>query len=109
MTGKLDIECVSFRPLLKNTLRGFAVIRIPELHLIINDVAIHQKGKAHWAQLPAKPMLKDGQAVIDPETGKTKYVSMIASDHVGTRNAFSQRVAAAVIEHAGPQALEAAS
>jgi hypothetical protein len=53
--GKLTVRVESFTPRCKNTLRGFATVKIAELHLIINDVAIHTKNGQTWAQLPSRP------------------------------------------------------
>jgi hypothetical protein len=52
--GKLTVTCESFRPLVRNTLRGFAEITIAELRLKVHDIAIHEKGEARWAQLPSR-------------------------------------------------------
>jgi hypothetical protein len=49
---KLTVTCRDFKPLHRNSLRGFATIRINEMRLEIRDVAIHEKGESRWAQLP---------------------------------------------------------
>jgi hypothetical protein len=44
---------------------------IAELRLEIRDVAIHQRGDARWAALPARPQLDcDGNPIRDAATGK---------------------------------------
>jgi hypothetical protein len=43
--SKLTVTCADWRPLKRNTLLGFARIRVVELGLTIHDVAIHQKGE----------------------------------------------------------------
>lgn len=48
----------------KNTLIGFARIRIAELRLVISGVAIHERGEARWAQLPSRPWVQNGAVVI---------------------------------------------
>jgi hypothetical protein len=48
--NKLTLLCTDFRPLHRNTLRGFARVKIAELKLEIGDIAIHEKGAARWAQ-----------------------------------------------------------
>jgi hypothetical protein len=68
---KHTIRCRGFRAFAKGTLVGFAVIHIAELRLTVHDVALHRKGASRWAQLPAKPMLRDGRQVADEATGKT--------------------------------------
>jgi hypothetical protein len=96
--GKLTVTCESFHPLLCNTLRGFAEIHIAEIRLTIRDVAIHQKGEARWAALPAKPQMKDGALVKDPATGKIQYVPVMEFDGRAVREAFSRVVIDAVLE-----------
>jgi hypothetical protein len=90
--GKLTVTCESFHPLVRNTLRGFATIAIADLRLKIHDVAIHQKGEARWAQLPAKPQVRDGALVKDLDTGKIQYVPIMEFDSRTVRDAFSRVV-----------------
>jgi hypothetical protein len=95
-TAKLTITCTDFRPLRKNTLCGFAKVRINEMRLVIHDLAIHRKGDSRWAQLPAKPMLKDGAAIF--KDGKAQYTTILEFDHRDVRQAFSDRVIQAVLQ-----------
>jgi hypothetical protein len=98
--GKLTVTCESFHPLVRNTFRGFAEISIAELRLKIRDVAIHQRGESRWAQLPAKPQIKDGALVKDPSTGKIQYIPIMEFDSRAVRDAFSARVIASLLEFA---------
>ena len=101
---KHTIVCTDFRPYRRNTLRGFATIRIAELKLTVHDVAIHQKAASRWAQPPAKPQIgKDGTAVKD-HTGKIQYVTILELDDRETRDAFSHECIGAVLTVA-PHAL----
>jgi hypothetical protein len=97
--GKFNIICRLFRPCARNTLCGFAAIEIAEVGLTIYDVAIHQKGSAHWAQLPAKAQVRDGSLVKDAD-GKIQYVKMLDFSSRTARDAFSAAVIAAVREGA---------
>lgn len=92
---KHTIDCLGFRPLAKNTLVGFARIRIRELKLVINDVTLHQKGALRWAGLPAKPQLRDG-ALVTGDDGKLAYVSILEFEDRPARDAFSAAVWRAV-------------
>jgi hypothetical protein len=105
--GKLTVICESFHPLIRNSLRGFAEITIAEMRLTIRDVAVHQKGDARWAQLPAKPQVKDGVLIRDA-TGKIQYVHIMDFDGREVRDAFSRAVVQAVLERA-PDAFDAES
>jgi hypothetical protein len=98
--GKLTVTCKSFHPLVRNTLRGFAEITIAEMRLTIRDVAIHQKSAARWAQLPAKPQVKDGALVRDPGSGKIQYTPIMEFDSRAVRDAFSRVVIDALLEFA---------
>lgn len=97
--GKLTVTCESFHPLVRNTLRGFAEIRIAELRLTIHDVAVHEKGESRWAQLPAKPQIRDG-VPVKVSGGKIQYFPMLEFDGREVRDAFSRAVVQAVLERA---------
>jgi hypothetical protein len=74
---KHTIRCRGFRAISKGSLVGFAVIHIAELRLTVHDVALHRTGVTRWAQLPAKPMLRDGRHGADEATGKPQYVLIL--------------------------------
>lgn len=58
----MAIEVQSFRSYQKNTLQGFATIRLSNIGLEIRDVCLHEKDGKRWIQLPAKPYQKtDGK------------------------------------------------
>ena len=92
---KHTIDCLAFKPLAKNTLRGFARIRIRELHLIVNDVTLHEKGGSRWAGLPGKPQIRDG-AVVTDERDKTAYAPVLEFENRAAGDAFSEAVWRAV-------------
>lgn len=52
------IEIVAFRPLEKNTLRGFLTILLPDVGLRIADICLHEKNGKRWLSLPSKPYIK---------------------------------------------------
>ena len=94
---KLTLTVVDFRSQAKNTLIGFAVVRVNEMRLTIKDVAIHQKGDSRWAALPSKPQItKDGQAVT--RDGKIQYLNILEFDNAAVRSAFSTAVIAALLD-----------
>jgi hypothetical protein len=72
----MKIVCKNFREWQRNTLRGLAEIELSDLGLKIKDIALHEKNSARWAQLPAKPMLKDG-AIVKDDQGKGQYVPIL--------------------------------
>ena len=98
MGNKLTVEIESFKPLKSNTLHGFCDIVVPELHLRIHDITIHEKNGKRWIGLPAKPQLtREGVARRD-ERDKILYTPVLEFSDAATRTAFSARVIAALME-----------
>jgi len=103
---KFTVSCREFKPVVRNTLRGFADIRIAEMRLDIKDVAIYAKGESRWAALAANPMIdRTGVVIRDATTGKIQYANIFEFTDRATRDAFSRAVIAAVLELV-PDALE---
>ena len=96
--GKMTVTCQDWRAMRRNTLQGFAAIRIDELRLIVHDVAVHEKEGRRWAQLPAKPQVRDGALVIG-DGGKPQYFPVLEFADRATRDAFSKAVCAAILAH----------
>ena len=105
MTGELTLTCVDFRPLHRNALYGLATIRISELKLELKDVAVHQKNAKRWAQLPSKPVIKDG-TVVKGDDGKITYLPIMSFTNRAVADAFSAAVIEAVLE-SFPEAFDA--
>jgi len=40
---KHAIECIGFKPMKKNTLKGFVDVSIPALNLIIRNISLHER------------------------------------------------------------------
>jgi hypothetical protein len=97
---KFTITCTDFRPLNRNTLRGFATVRIDELKLTLHDVAIHQHDTGtRWVGQPAKPVVdRDGVAKRSSD-GKLEYVRLFSFDSRAVSDAFSAAVVAALLEY----------
>jgi hypothetical protein len=97
------VDCLEWRPCERNTLRGFAKVKVVPWGLVLDGVAVHKKNDRQWAQLPSRPQLdKDGVAMRD-ESGKIKYAKMIEIDGKREAWAFSDAVVAAVARKAGAQ------
>jgi len=82
--------------------------RFRELRLEVRDVAVHRKGAARRAQLPAKPQVRDG-ALVKDDAGRVQYVHIMDFDSRDVRDAFSRAVIAAVIRFAPDAFQEAAA
>jgi hypothetical protein len=94
---KLTVRCREFKPLVRHTLRGFATVHIAEMCLAVHDVAVHTKNGKRWAQLPAKPQIRDG-TLVKNDDGKVQYVPVMHFDTREVADAFSAAVINAVLE-----------
>jgi hypothetical protein len=94
------IEVIEFRELRRNSLLGFAKIRVAEWHLVISDVAIYEKDGRKWAQLPSKQLLdkNSGEPLRDAD-GKPRYVRLLQFDDRTISDRFSDSVVRAVEAH----------
>jgi hypothetical protein len=92
----MNVQFVEFKPMHKNTLRGFASIKIPSIGLTIKDITLHEKNGKRWASLPSRPMInRDGRAVTD-ESGKIQYAPLLSFESRSTADEFSKAVIDAV-------------
>lgn len=90
------MRCIAWRRLVRNTLRGFAVLEMRS-GLTLSDVAIHQKDGRCWASPPGRPKLDaDGTALRHPETGKIDYAAIISFASKQLRWRWSDEAIAAV-------------
>jgi hypothetical protein len=87
---------LEWRPLRKNTLRGFAKVQFPS-GVIIAEVGIHVAGSRAWASPPSRPWVKDNAVMLD-EAGKPRWQPLIEFTTHGVRSSWSRQVIAAVRE-----------
>jgi hypothetical protein len=99
-TGKLTVQVDAFKPIRSNTLYGFCTIVIPELHLKITDLTVHKKNDSRWVGLPGKAQIDRDGNVRRNERGKVAYTPVIEFTDKQTRDAFSARVIASLLEFA---------
>ena len=93
--SKLTVTVTSFRPVRRGTLVGFCAIYISELRLTVYDIAVHQHaGGAHWAQLPARPMVDRDGTIHRTSDGRIQYAQLLHFDRE-VNEAFSKAVVAA--------------
>ncbi len=99
MTGEVVVE--EFKPMMRNSLRGFARVRMPS-GMIFHDVTIHAKDGARWASPASKPLIgRDGSPIM--RDGKASYMPIISFATKQARDKFSAAVIGA-IEAAHPEA-----
>jgi hypothetical protein len=103
--SKLTVVVEGFRPLRSNTLFGFVTITIPEMHLRIADLTVHEPHGKRWVGLPGKPQIDRDGTVRENERGKPLYVPILQFTDKATLDAFGARVVAALLEFA-PAAFE---
>lgn len=90
-----SIVVTDWKPMERNTLRGFARVRLPS-GMVLHDVAIHQKNGSAWASPASKPTIDRDGAVLKDQNGKVRYTPIIDFTSRETRNRWSDAVIAAV-------------
>ena len=99
----MPVVLENWRPLVRNTLRGFATVRVGALK--ISDVAVHVKNDRTWAQLPSKPQIGQDGIARRNDAGKIQYSPVIEWTTRESADRFSDGVVAAINgEH--PDALQ---
>jgi hypothetical protein len=90
-----------FKPVTRNSLRGFARVRMPS-GVIFHDVGLYQKDGERWALPPSKPILgRDGTQI--KRAGKPAYQPVVSFVSKEARDRFSGAIVAAV-EASHPEA-----
>jgi hypothetical protein len=97
---KLTIVVEAYTPRRSSTLVGFCSIAIPELRLRIFDLSVHEKNDSRWVGLPGKAQISRDGTVRGNARGKILYTPTIEFSDRPTRDAFSARVIAALLEFA---------
>ena len=101
--GGASVVIEEFRAVTRNTLRGFARVRLPS-GMVIHDVAIHLKDGRAWASPPGRPMIgRDGTQMRDRD-GKVQFAPVITFSDRVTHDRFSDAVLAA-LRSSRPEAL----
>lgn len=92
----MPVQILEWKALNRNTLRGFAKIKLGALR--IHDVAVHTKDKRSWAQLPAKPQINADGSARKNQDGKIQYSPLIEWETREASDRFSASVVAALEE-----------
>jgi hypothetical protein len=103
-TAAMPVTLLSWRPMNRGLLRGFATITLGK-SLKITDVSVFQSNGKIWASFPGKPLIGDGRALLD-DKGKQRYTQFMEWTDKAAGDRFSAAVTAAVIAAHGPEALE---
>ena len=99
-----NVEVLCFTAKCQGALRGFAMVKVVELNLIVRDVRIFAKGGRAWAGMPGRPWIKNGGVVVGADN-KIRWTPIIEFDDDKARTAFSNAVIAGVLARF-PRALD---
>ena len=102
---KFSLTCTNWRAMRSNSLLGFLDLEVPEMRLRIREATVHESHGKRWVGLPAKPQVTREGTVRRDERGKTAYSPVIEFTDRATRDAFSERAIAALLEKF-PRALD---
>jgi hypothetical protein len=92
-----SITASDWRPMVRNTLRGFVTLTLRPSGLVLRECAAHEQGERRWIGLPGKPQLdQDGRHRIDPATGKKLYTPVVEILGKEERDRFQRLALAAV-------------
>lgn len=98
------LQLLTFKPVRKNTLRGFAAVKLPN-GLVINDIVVGESKGRRWAMLPTKAMIdRDGNLMRDAGGG-IRYAPVIEWSTPALRDEFARRVVA-LVEQQFPDAFD---
>ena len=89
----MQVSLIDWRPLRRNSLLGFASVRLGAL--VLRDVTVHASNGHYWAGLPAKPRLTGTETTKD-ERGKVLYTPIMEWASKQTADRFSDAVVAAL-------------
>jgi hypothetical protein len=95
------VRIAEWRPLHRNTLRGFAIVELPS-GMIIRDVSVHEKNGKRWVAPPGKPMIDGNGRHLENSVGQKQYSPIISFRDKATSARFSEVVLDA-IRQAGHQ------
>lgn len=92
----MPVAILAWKPLVRNTLRGFASIRLGAA-MKIHDITVrrHETGKC-WASFPSKPVIQADGTAKKGDNGKPLYVPILGWDSKATADRFSDSVIAAI-------------
>ncbi len=101
----MQISLTEWREMRRNSLRGFATVRIGGL--VVRDITVHNSHGKRWASFPSKPLLTPDGAARRDDAGKIKYVPVLEWSRRELSDEFSEAVIEALErEHPGSTAAD---
>lgn len=93
----LPVEIIDWRPLIKNSLRGFISVKLGK-NLLFHDMPVMASSGRRWVAMPSKPRLnRDGTPVIG-QNGKPTYSPIVSWADRESGDRFSRSVIGALLE-----------
>lgn len=90
------IQVISFKPLAKRALLGFADLALPS-GMVLRDCTVMQANGKTWVNAPSKPQLdNDGKQRVDQSTGKKMYAPVVEFADKRARDRFNEQALAAL-------------
>jgi hypothetical protein len=91
------ITASDFKPMDRNTLRGFVTLRLDPSGLQLNDCSFHHKNGKEWIGLPGKAQIDhDGQLKKNPASGKILYLPTVEIPNKAASDRFQKAALHAV-------------
>jgi hypothetical protein len=92
------IAASDWRPLERNTLRGFVTLTLDPIGIVIRECTLHRVADGReWIGLPARRQTnKDGSPRIDPNTNKPAWTPLVEIPNKEARARFQKAALAAV-------------
>ena len=74
------VICIAWKPIERNTLRGFADLWVRAARMNFRGCALHEKDGRRWIQLPARPQLDKDRQLVRDDAGKVQYARILDFD-----------------------------
>jgi hypothetical protein len=90
------MRLISWRPVTKGSLRGFANVEWQAAGLVLKEVSVHVSNGKSWAALPAAPQI-DSEGRHHIVDGKKQYRALLEWKDRARSDAFSKAVLAVLL------------
>lgn len=101
----MQISLTDWREMRRNSLRGFASVRIGGL--LVRDIAVHNSHGKRWVSLPSKPIINSDGVARRQDNGKIQYAPILEWSRRELQDEFSEAVIEALErEHPGSTAAD---
>jgi hypothetical protein len=93
----MSIVASDWRPVERNTLRGFCTLTLDPSGVVLHECSVHERDGKRWVGLPGKPQLDaEGRHRIDPATGKKAWAPIVEITGKAERERFQKAAVAAI-------------